>query len=105
MMITAINVQREVGGNLAEVLDAISFTIRERVRIKGEIRAFTGQTRASGYLIAMVPPFLTVVVYLIDPDFMRVLFADTCGHVMIGVAVVGIVLGFVVINKVVQIEV
>ena len=105
MMITAINVQREVGGNLAEVLDAISFTIRERVRIKGEIRAFTGQTRASGYLIAMVPAFLTVVVYLIDPNFMQVLFADTCGHVMIGVAVVGIVLGFVVINKVVQIEV
>ena len=105
MMITAINVQREVGGNLAEVLDSISFTIRERVRIKGEIRAFTGQARASGYLIAMVPAFLTVVVYLIDPDFMRTLFVDTCGHVMIGVAVTGIVLGFVVINKVVQIEV
>ncbi len=105
MMITAINVQREVGGNLAEVLASISFTIRERVRIKGEIRALTAQSRASGYLIAMIPPILAVVVYLINPDFIEKLFTETCGYVMIGVAVTGIVLGFVVINKVVQIEV
>jgi tight adherence protein B len=105
MMITAINVQREVGGKLAEVLDSISFTIRERVRIKGEVRALTGQSRASGYLIAMVPVVLAVVVYLINPEFMGKLFTDPCGYVMIGVAIVGIILGFVVINKVVQIEV
>ena len=105
MMITAINVQREVGGNLAEVLDSISFTIRERVRIKGEVRALTGQSRASGYLIAMVPAVLAVVVYLISPEFMGKLFTDPCGYVMIGAAVIGIILGFVVINKVVQIDV
>jgi tight adherence protein B len=105
MMITAINVQREVGGNLAEVLDSISFTIRERVRIKGEVRALTAQSRASGYLIAMVPVVLGVVVYLISPDFMGKMFSDVCGYIMMGVAVLGIILGFVVINKVVQIEV
>jgi tight adherence protein B len=105
MMITAINVQREVGGNLAEVLDSISFTIRERVRIKGEIRALTAQSRASGYLIAMVPAVLTAVVYLISPDFIGRLFEDACGLVMVGTAVLGIVLGFIVINKMVQIEV
>jgi tight adherence protein B len=105
MMITAINVQREVGGNLAEVLNSISFTIRERVRIKGEIRALTAQSRASGYLIAMVPVVLAVVVYLISPDFMGKMFNDVCGYIMLGAAVMGIVLGFVVINKVVQIEV
>jgi tight adherence protein B len=105
MMITAINVQREVGGNLAEVLDSISFTIRERVRIKGEVRALTGQSRASGYLIAMVPVVLAVVVYLINPEFMGKLFTDPCGYVMIAAAVIGIILGFVVINKVVQIDV
>jgi len=105
MMITAINVQREVGGNLAEVLNSISFTIRERVRIKGEIRALTGQSRASGYLIAMVPVVLAVVVYVINPDFMGKLFTNPCGWVMIGVGTLGIILGFVVINKVVQIEV
>ncbi len=105
MMITAINVQREVGGNLAEVLDSISFTIRERVRIKGEIRALTGQSRASGYMIAMVPAVLTAIIYLINPEFMGRLFEDVCGLVMVGVAVLGIILGFVAINKVVQIEV
>jgi len=105
MMITAINVQREVGGNLAEVLDSISFTIRERVRIKGEIRALTGQSRISGYMIAMVPAVLAGVVYLINPEFMLKMFEDTCGYIMVGVAVLGIVLGFVAINKVMQIEV
>ena len=105
MMITAINVQREVGGNLAEVLDSISFTIRERVRIKGDIRALTSMTRGSGYIVAAIPFILSVVVYLINPDFMGMLFTEPCGWVMIGVAVVGIALGFVVINKVVQIEV
>jgi len=105
MMITAINVQREVGGNLAEVLNSISFTIRERVRIKGEIGALTAQSRASGYLIAMVPPVLMGIVYLISPEFMGRMFTDPCGLIMIGVAVTGIALGFVVINKVVQIEV
>ncbi|HHN93174.1 MAG TPA: secretion system protein, partial [Anaerolineae bacterium] len=67
MLITAINVQREVGGNLAEVLDTISFTIRERVRIKGEIKALTAQSRVSGYMVAMVPVVLAVIIYLINP--------------------------------------
>jgi tight adherence protein B len=53
MTVTAIKVQQEVGGNLAEVLDTISFTIRERVRIKGEIRALTAQARASGYVVSL----------------------------------------------------
>ena len=105
MMITAINVQREVGGNLAEVLDTISFTIRERIRIKGEIRALTAQSRYSGYMIAIVPVILTGVVYLINPGFMNLLLQHTCGHIMIVVAVVGIVLGFVVIKKVVDIDI
>lgn len=105
MMITAINVQREVGGNLSEVLDAISYTIRERVRIKGEIRALTAMSRWSGYLVSLVPVVLTVVIYLINPDFMAVLFEERCGWVMLGVAVVGVVAGYLVINKIVKIDV
>lgn len=105
MLITAINVQREVGGNLAEVLDTISFTIRERVRIKGEIKALTAQSRVSGYMVAMVPVVLAVIIYLINPDFMGLLFKHICGYIMIGAAVLGIAAGFMVINKVVQIEV
>ncbi|MGD2146878.1 MAG: type II secretion system F family protein [Anaerolineae bacterium] len=105
MMITAINVQREVGGNLAEVLDTISFTIRERIRIKGEIRALTAQSRYSGYTVAAVPVLLTGVIYVINPDFMNLLLQHTCGHIMIVVAVLGIILGFVVIKKVVDIDI
>ncbi len=105
MMITAVNVQREVGGNLAEVLDSISHTIRERIRIKGEIRALTAQSRISGYMVALVPIILAVVVYLIQPDLMSLLFTERCGWIMVGAAVLGIVAGFVVIGKIVDIDV
>jgi len=105
MMITAINVQREVGGNLAEVLDSISFTIRERIRIQGEIRALTAQSRISGYMVAAVPVLLAVVIYLINPEFMGLLFENTCGHIMIAVSVLGIAAGFFVISKVVDIDI
>ena len=105
MMITAISIQREVGGNLAEVLETISFTIRERIRIKGEIRALTAQGRISGYMIAAVPVIVAFLIYLINPEFMGILFQHICGHIMIGVAVLGIVSGFLVINKVINIDV
>lgn len=105
MMITAVNIQREVGGNLAEVLESISFTIRERIRIKGEIKALSAQSRISGYMVALVPVVLAAVIYLISPEFMGLLFEHTCGHIMLGVAAVGIGAGFFVINKIVDIEV
>jgi tight adherence protein B len=105
LMITAINVQREVGGNLAEVLDAINFTIRERVRIKGEIRALTAQGRASGYLISFLPVALSGFIYLVNPTFIETLINDPCGWIMIGIAVLGIVLGFLIIRKIVDIEI
>ncbi len=105
LMITAINVQREVGGNLAEVLDAINFTIRERVRIKGEIRALTAQGRASGYLISFLPIALSGFIYLVNPTFIERLFTDPCGWIMVGIAILGIILGFLIIRKIVDIEV
>ncbi len=105
MLITAINVQREVGGNLAEVLDSISHTIRERVRIKGEMKSLTAQSRVSGYMVSLVPVVLAVFIYLINREFMSLLFTHICGWIMIGAAVLGITLGFVIINKMMQIDV
>lgn len=105
LIITAMSVQREVGGNLAEVLDAISFTIRERVRIKGEIKTLTSQGRATGYVITALPFALAAFVYLINPNFMGGLFTDPCGWVMIGISLVMIAFGYFVINKIVSIEV
>lgn len=105
LIITAMSVQREVGGNLAEVLDAISFTIRERVRIKGEIRTLTAQGRYTGYLITGLPFVLGGVIYMINPEFMAPLFTDPCGWLMVGISLVLIVIGYIAINKIVSIEV
>lgn len=105
MMITAINVQREVGGNLAEVLDVIGHTIRERVRIKGDIRALTAYGRSAGYLITFLPLVLIGIIYIFNRDFIMLLTTDKCGWIMIGVGVLGIVLGFLIIRKIVNIEI
>lgn len=105
MLITAINVQREVGGNLAEVLDSISHTIRERVRIKGEMQSLTAQSRVSGYMISVIPIALGGFMYLINREFISLLFTDVCGWIMLGAAVLGIILGFIIINKMMQIDV
>jgi tight adherence protein B len=105
MMITAINVQREVGGNLAEVLDSIAFTIRERVRIKGELQAMTGQSRMSGYMVGMVPVALVVFLYLLNPGYMGQMFEHQCGYAMMVCAAIGVAAGFAVMNRVMQIDV
>ncbi|HEY76004.1 MAG TPA: type II secretion system F family protein [Thermoflexia bacterium] len=106
LMITAMNVQREVGGNLAEVLDSISFTIRERIRIQGEIRALTAQGRYSGYIVSFLPIVVAVLIYFINPDFIRPLFENrTCGWPILGFAAMGIIIGNIVIRKIVEIEV
>jgi tight adherence protein B len=105
LIITAMSVQREVGGNLAEVLDAISFTIRERVRIKGEIKSMTAQGRITGYVVTAIPFALAGFIYVINPNFMGGLFTDPCGWIMIGISIVMISLGYFVINKIVSIEV
>lgn len=105
LIITAMSVQREVGGNLAEVLDSISFTIRERVRIKGEIKTLTSQGRITGYVITALPFGLGGIIYVVNPDFMGGMFTDPCGWVMIGIALVLIVIGFFAVKKIVDIEV
>lgn len=105
MTVTAIKVQQEVGGNLAEVLDTISFTIRERVRIKGEIRALTAQARYSGYLVSLLPIGAAILVYIINPRFMGPMFHHPCGWAMLGVAGTGIIIGFFVTRKIAQIDV
>ncbi len=105
LVITAMSVQREVGGNLAEVLDAISFTIRERVRIKGEIKTLTAQGRITGLLITGLPFILTGLIYLINPEFMSGMFEDPCGWVMLGVALFLLVIGYFTVSKITNIEI
>ena len=68
LMATAIAIQHQVGGNLAEILDSIAFTIRERIRIKGEIRTLTAQQRMSGYVVGVLPFFLALFIFLAAPE-------------------------------------
>jgi tight adherence protein B len=104
LLITAINIQYEVGGNLAQILDTISHTIRERVRIKGEIGVLTAQGRVSGYIISALPLVLGIMITIINPTYMNTMWAfpwivmPVCGGIMVGA-------GFLVIRKIVNIEV
>ncbi|HEY5983767.1 MAG TPA: type II secretion system F family protein [Anaerolineales bacterium] len=106
-VITAINVQREVGGNLSEILDTISFTIRERVRIKGEIRVITAQVRVSGIILSLIPVFLTIVLWFLNPEYLMS-FADagpTCAATA-AVVVVGLIsLGYYIMTRIAAIEI
>ncbi len=106
-VITAINVQREVGGNLSEILDTISFTIRERVKIKGEIRVITSQVRASGTILALIPIFLAVVLWFMNPKYLMS-FMDAGPLCALGAAVLVIVLislGYFIMMRIAAIEV
>lgn len=91
-VVTAINVQREVGGNLSEILDNISFTIRERVRIKGEVRVLTSQVRTSGTVLSMIPFFLTIILWFLNSDY---LLSVTEGGPLCTAAIICVVLGLI----------
>jgi tight adherence protein B len=105
LMITAVNIQGRVGGNLAEILDTIGHTIRERIRIKGEIRVLTAQQMISGYILTALPLLLALVLYLINKTYISRMFSDPCGWIMIGIGFLMLFLGFLAIRKIVDIEV
>jgi tight adherence protein B len=106
-VVTSINVQREVGGNLSEILDTISFTIRERVRIKGEIRVMTSQVRTSGTVLSLIPLFLTVILWFLNPDYlMSITDAGTACTAGIICTIIGLIgSGYMVMMKIADIEV
>jgi len=108
LVITAINVQREVGGNLAEILDVISYTIRERVRIKGEIASLTAQGRATAWVISGLPVALMLILYFVNREYMMNFFKperQPCGGIMLAVAGLMIVSGFLIARKMVDIDI
>jgi tight adherence protein B len=105
LMVTAISIQQQVGGNLAEILDTIAFTIRERVRIKGEVNTLTAQGRMSGYLVAVLPIAIAAMINMIQPAFMEPLFTQTIGRIMLGVGITMMVIGFLAIRKITDIKI
>ncbi|MCL6634259.1 MAG: type II secretion system F family protein [Peptococcaceae bacterium] len=105
LVVTAVLIHRQVGGNLAEVLDNIAATIRERVRIKGEIKTLTAQGRISGLVIGLLPVILTAVLFLLNPGYIKLLFTSKAGLTMVFFAALSQVLGLAIIKKIIQIPV
>jgi tight adherence protein B len=112
LMATAISIQHTVGGNLAEILDSIAFTIRERVRIKGEIRTLTAQQRMSGYVVGFLPIALAAFLFIAAPGFMTPMFDARVSVLGLPLGVIIMIMGgismffgFMFIRKIVDIEV
>ncbi|NLH46276.1 MAG: secretion system protein [Acholeplasmataceae bacterium] len=105
LVVTAVLIQRQIGGNLTEILDNIANTIRERVRITGHIRTLTAQGRLSGAIICLLPFALATVIYVLNPGYIMPLFAQPLGQIMLIVAVVNEFFGIMMIKKIVDIRI
>lgn len=106
LMITAMNIQRDVGGNLAEIMDIIANTIRERVKLQGEIKALTAQQTMAGYIITALPLLLAFMIWTLDPKYISVFWTWLpCGLIMAGVSLFMMGLGYFAMRKIVAIEV
>jgi len=108
LVVTAINVQREVGGNLAEILDTISHTIRERVRIKGEIRVLTAQVMYSGRFLASMPLLISLALWVLNRPYMMQFFnpeTRLVGLIMLSIGALMIISGYFVMTRIASIEV
>ncbi|MBM7557189.1 type II secretion system F family protein [Halanaerobacter jeridensis] len=105
LVVTAVLIQRQVGGDLSEILDSISDTIRERIRIQGEIKTLTAQGRASGFIVALLPIGLGALLFVINPDYMTPLFTSNLGRAMLIMGVSSQLIGIFLIKKIIEIKV
>jgi tight adherence protein B len=105
ILVTAILIQREVGGNLAEVLDNLANVIRVRFTIRRQLRVYTAQGRFGGYVLAVLPIAVGGAIYSLNPSYIRLLFTDPFGKLMLLTAVVFQIIGFLWIRKIVDIEI
>lgn len=104
LVVVAVLIQREVGGNLGEIIDVILETIKDRIQIKGEIRTLTSQGRLSAMVICALPVVLGILMYFINPEYMTPLFVTTGGQIMLGIAFTMILLGAYLISKIIKID-
>ena len=104
-MVTAILVQRSVGGNLSEILDTVAATMRERVRIRAEVKTLTAQQSMTGIVLGLMPVGVGALFMVVSPDYIMVLFTEPIGKVMLGIALVMEVIGIMIIRRILDIEV
>ena len=105
MLVTAIAIQREVGGNLSEVLDKIAHTIRERMRIRGQVRIYTAQGKMTGTVLAALPIVLGLLIIALNRNYFQILFEHKYGLFMIGAAILLEILGYFWIRKIIHIKI
>jgi tight adherence protein B len=103
-VVDAVLIQRRVGGNLAEVLTNISHTIRERIRIRGEVNALTGQARLSGWVLGLLPVATGFAIYLSNPEYIEPLISTPLGYALITGAAISEAFGMLVIRKIADVK-
>jgi tight adherence protein B len=103
--VTAVMLQRETGGNLAEILDNLSYVIRERFKIQRQVRVYTAQGRLTMALLMGMPPIIVVVMLVLNPSFIRPLFSDPIGHTLLVAGITLQTVGYFVIRKIIKIQV
>ncbi|MFH0703306.1 MAG: type II secretion system F family protein [bacterium] len=103
--VTAVLIQREIGGNLTEILDSLSFTIRERFRLLGQIATQTAQAKLSGIVLGLAPIIIALILLVLNPAYLEALYKTLMGIIALGVAIVLELIGFFVIMKITQIRV
>ena len=103
--VTAIMIQRETGGNLAEIIDKISHVIRERFRIQGQVKVFTAQARLTGGILTVLPIALALIINILNPEYLKPLWLESTGRMMLGSAIVMQIIGYLVIRKIIRIKI
>lgn len=105
LVISAVLINNQTGGNLARIMDSIAATIRDRVHVRNQIAALTAQARASGTIITAIPFALATLLYFIAPDFFRPMFTNVIGLVLLGLSLISIAVGNVLIRRLARVEV
>ena len=105
MCVTAVLIQRETGGNLAELLEKVAYTIRERFRIMGDLKTLTTSSRMSAWLLCGLPIFVAIAVTVLNPEYMSVLWKDPRGHWLIATAMFMQVTGMLIVRKILNIKI
>ena len=101
-VVLAVNIQRQVGGSLSEILDMVADTVRGRVQFARKVRALTAMGRASAYVLVGMPFALAFMIFLIDPSYVRPLWAESAGHIMVVIGLISMTLGGLVVRKIVN---
>ena len=105
MCVTAVLIQRETGGNLAEILEKVAYTIRERFRIMGDLKTLTTSSRMSAWVLCGLPIFVTIVITVMNPEYMAILWKDQRGHYLIATAMFLQVTGMLIVRKILRIKI